>query len=134
MYNQSVKTARRGLSLLYLLVGLANLVRGGLAFYVQPALQDWPLALPLPLLGLGYIVAGALFTGLGALLWRRSILRPVLPLALAYQLALWLLRLLADRSSYARALWGRDAVLTALFLALVAALHWRVSPPMRTEN
>ena len=48
----------RILSILFLLVGLANLIRAGLRSYIAPALEDCDLSLPLPLLGGFYLLFG----------------------------------------------------------------------------
>lgn len=116
---------RYGLALLFLLVGLANLARAVAGWYLLPVMDDAPLSVPLPLLIAAYTLWGAAFVGMAGFWWQRSRLRrggPALPLALAYQGFTWLLRLLGDRSAYARQLWGRDVVLTVIFLALVGWL------------
>lgn len=73
-----------------------------------------------------YLGWGLLFVGAAFYVWRvarhRRGWRGALPLALAYQLTIWILALATYRASYARSLWGRDLVLTAAFLAAVAFL------------
>lgn len=112
------------LALLFIAIGIANGLRAGMAVYVQPVLQDWTLSLPLPLLASVYGLFALLFTTLGIAFLYGKRLPLALPLVLIYQATVWLLHLLGDRSSYARALWGRNALLTALFLLGVAWLLW----------
>jgi hypothetical protein len=69
-----------------------------------------------------YLLWGVLFVGLGLALWMGGGLRLALPFALAYEAVIWLLHLVGDRSPFARQLWGRDAVLTVLFIVGVALL------------
>ncbi|MBN1261424.1 MAG: hypothetical protein JXB35_12170 [Anaerolineae bacterium] len=109
---------------LFLLVGIANLVRGSLAFPVASVVEGWELSLSLTWLGVFYLVWGVVLAGLGIALWRkrwtRRRLKITLPIAVGYQGSLWIIRLLFYRASYAKSLWGRDLLLTLLFLALVA--------------
>lgn len=125
-YNTAVMKRRRALLWLFLAVGLANLIRAALAPQVIPALAGWSLALPLYWLAALYLVWGVVFVGaafaIGKATRQNQSWRGALPLALGYQLALWALALGAYRASYARSLWGRDLVLTAAFLAMVAFL------------
>ncbi|MGC9357455.1 MAG: hypothetical protein ACP5GX_06300 [Anaerolineae bacterium] len=112
---------RRILTLLFLLTGIANLIRGVLAFRVLSALEGWTLALPLPFLGTFYLLWGILLTGMAFLFEHSRALGLAFPLAVAYQGFLWILRL-TYRSGYARSLWLRDLVLTLLFLGATAFL------------
>lgn len=112
---------RRILALLFLLTGIANLIRGVLAFRVLSALEGWPLALPLPFLGTFYLLWGILLTGMAFLFEHSRALGLAFPLAVAYQAFLWILRL-TYRSGYARSLWLRDLVLTLIFLGATAFL------------
>ncbi len=121
------------LPLLFVAVGLANAVRAGMAWYVAPALMGQPLSVSLPLLGVFYGLWALLFVVAGAALWGGRGLRLALPLAGAYQLALWALRLLAGRSGYLRAVWARDALLSLGFLALAAFFAWRAALNMSHE-
>lgn len=93
---------------------------------VASALSGWPLALSVYWLAGFYFLWGLGFTGAAFAVVRsarrNSTRRWALPVALGYQLTLWALALGAYRASYARALWGRDLALTALFLAAVAFL------------
>lgn len=91
-----------------------------MAAYIAPALTEYPPSLSLSLLGGLYGLWGAIFLAAAVIVWRRKNTGGALGLALAYQLTLWLLHLLGDRSDYARSLWPRDAVLTLLFLTLIA--------------
>lgn len=113
---------------LLLLVGVANLVRAGMAAYSAPVLTEWPLAWPWWLLGGLYLCWGLGLSGLAVALWRGQARWLGLPVAVAYQASLWLIHLLGDRSAYARSLWGRDLLLSALFLAAVA---WGTGRPAR---
>jgi len=97
-----------------------------MAPHVAPTLTNWSLSLSLKWLAAFYLAWGAAFVGAAFLvLWRARRdrqLRWVLPLAGSYQLALWVLALSTDRASYARSLWGRDLLLTGIFLGLTAFL------------
>ncbi len=116
---------QRVLAAFFFILGLANLVRAGMIPYVASVLADWPLTVPLSLLGGVYVLWGILFVVLSVLLWRGGGRRPALPAAVGYQLTLWLLHGLAYASTYARELWPRDVALTAGFLLSVALLLWR---------
>jgi hypothetical protein len=126
------------LGIFFLILGVANLVRAGTAAYVTPVFQEdagWSLALPIEVLGGFYLFWGIAFIGVTVLTlfeqidWGRrkhsggrGAVRRALIAAFAYQGTLWMLRLLAYRSTYARSLWARDGLLTMLFLAAVAIL------------
>ncbi|MFP4344076.1 MAG: hypothetical protein ACLFU8_05225 [Anaerolineales bacterium] len=103
-------------------MGLANLIRGLLALRLWDAALGWSLALPLPLLGGFYFLVGFTFTLSAFLIRFGKGLSFVLPLAVLYQLALWVIRWVGYRSAYARSQWARDLLLTGLFLALVTLL------------
>jgi hypothetical protein len=124
-----------GLVIVFLILGVANVVRAGMAAYVAPVFQGdagWPLSLPITVLGGIYLFWGVAFV-VGAILvslkrplgGRRSdrlSVRWAVIIAIVYQGTLWALRLLAYRSPYAQSLWMRDGVLTGFFLATVAIL------------
>jgi len=109
-------TRRHVLTALFLFVGFANFLRVGVALYVAPVLGDWALSLSLPLLGGLYFVWGSAFLLLAMLICFKRAQRWALPFAVAYQAAMWTVRLFAYRATYARSLWGRDLFLTVLFL------------------
>ena len=128
LYNSFVLKRQRILALLFVAVGLANLLRAGMAIFVAPTLADWSLALPLPLLGGFYLLWGLAFTGTAVVIWRGRGLRLALPLAAAYQAGVWVLNLLGTRSAYHRSLWVRDLLLTGAFLGLVWQMSkWRMA-------
>lgn len=109
----------------YILLGLANIARGVLAFRVGPVLAPAAPSLDLSLLGGIYIVWGVALLGIGAGCARRRSSRARWTLfwaAVAYQLTGWIIRLVGDRSSYARSLWGRDLIVTLLFLGAIFVL------------
>ncbi len=112
----------RALALFWLLLGIANLVRAAVAYRLTEALEAHPPAVALPLLGWVYAVWGAAFLVSAALTWRRRAQRGAVWLTLAYQAGLWIVRLGAYRSDYARSLWARDLLLTGLFILLIAWL------------
>jgi len=117
-----MKQRRRLLRLLLGVIGVANLIRAGLALYVRPTLADWPLALPLTLLA-GLYAAWGLTLTLAA--WAARTPRGrrwALPLAVGYQVTMWALQLWGSRTAYARSLWPRNALFSALFLGAVAYL------------
>jgi uncharacterized iron-regulated membrane protein len=101
------------------------------AFNIAPAFEGQIFSLPLPLLAVFYLIAGAVFLLAGVIHWRQRQPTWAIPLALAYQSLLWAIRLLGDRSSYAHRLWGRDALLTGLFIAAVVGLAY--SPKRNIE-
>jgi len=57
--------------------------------------------------------------------WRRKSTGGALGLAVAYQVVLWIVKLIGYRSEYARSLWARDLLLTLIFLALIGVLTGR---------
>ncbi|MGC9469515.1 MAG: hypothetical protein ACP5HS_13045 [Anaerolineae bacterium] len=121
------------LLILYVAIGLANVVRGVMAFVVAPILTD--LSLPLPVLGVVYLLYGVGFVSAGLIFLMRTgpfARRLVQGVALAYQLTFWLIRLLGVRSATARSLWPRDLFLTIAFLLVVFALT--VTATARTRS
>jgi hypothetical protein len=124
-YNTGVKR-RRILALLFFAVGAANLVRAAMGIHVAPTLASWMLSLSPYTAAAFYLVWGLAFTGatwatLKALPQGKP-LRWALLLAAGYQVSLWILNLSTYRASYARSLWGRDLILSAVFLVVVALL------------
>lgn len=124
---------RHLLALFWLVFGLANLLRAGIAHRLGGTLALYTPAVSLPFLGWLYAGWGAAFLIGAALAWQHRGLRWAIPLALAYQATGWALRLCAYRAEYARALWARDAVLTALFILVVAWLA-HAKPPQQRER
>ncbi|HNT78309.1 MAG TPA: hypothetical protein PKH77_25135 [Anaerolineae bacterium] len=122
----------QGLALFWLLFGIANLFRAGTAYRLIETLTAYPLAAPLPALIGFYTMWGAAFLFGAAWTWQRRMARRALPLALSYQAALWALRLSAYRADYARHLWGRDALLSGLFVLVVVWLAHE-KQPQQTE-
>ncbi|MCD4739010.1 MAG: hypothetical protein K8R89_07100 [Anaerolineae bacterium] len=112
---------RHVLAILFLLVGLLNLLRAGMAPVVSAALEGRPVAIPLPLLGVLYACCGVCGLVFAFLFWKGRRLNWALPLAGAYQLVLWMLHL-GYRATYIRALWARDLLLAVVFLVTVALL------------
>lgn len=113
---------RKLLSMFFGAVGLVNVARALLAFRIGPAFETYSLSIALPILGSLYLLWGVIFLVFSALFWKQRALRwVVLPTAI-YQFTLWALHLFAYRSEYARSLWMRDSVLTAVFLLVVLAL------------
>ena len=103
-------------------IGLGNLVRAGMIGYVAPVIDDQMLSVSWEFLGAFYLAWGITFVVLAGMTWRRRRRTHTwaLPVALGYQASVWLLRLLAERSSYARSLWRRDLLLSTLFLLIIA--------------
>lgn len=101
---------------------MANLLRAGMAFYIAPALAEYPPSLSLPLLASVYGLWGVIFLVAAVIAWRRKSTSGALGLALLYQAVLWIMNLLGGRSGYARSLWPRDLLLTLIFLTLIALL------------
>jgi len=127
LYNSSVAKQWRALAIciIWVIFGAANLLRAGMAAYIAPALAEYPPSLSLAVLGSVYGLWGVIFLVAALVAWRRKDTSGAPGLALAYQAVLWILHFLGDRSDYARSLWPRDAVLTLLFLALIALLAGR---------
>ena len=113
------------LLILYVVLGLANITRGVLSFRMGPVLAPAAPSLDLSVLGGIYIGWGVALVGIGIGCFRRASARSGWVLgasAVVYQLTVWTIRLVGDRSTHARGLWGRDLVLTILFLGMVFAL------------
>ena len=113
------------LLILHIVLGLANVTRGVLAFRVAPVLTPAAPYLDLSVLGGIYIGWGVVLLGIGIGCFKRTSVRSRWVLrgsAVAYQLTAWIIHLVGDRSTYARGLWGRDLVLTLLFLGVVFVL------------
>lgn len=110
---------------LYIVLGLANVTRGVLALKVGPVLAPAAPSLDLSVLGGIYIGWGVVLLGIGIGCLKGTSVRSRWVLrgsAAAYQLTAWVIRLVGDRSTYARSLWGRELVLTILFLGVVCVL------------
>ncbi|MBN1921302.1 MAG: hypothetical protein JW892_08665 [Anaerolineae bacterium] len=128
---------RRILALLFFAVGAANLVRAAMGVTIAPTLAAWTLSLSPYAAAAFYLVWGLAFTGAtwatckatqpGKAALRYKALRWALPLAAGYQVSLWVLNLSTYRASYARSLWRRDLILSAVFLMAVALLN-KVKP------
>ncbi len=117
--------ARRLLAWLFLLIGVANLIRGVLAFSLVPVFAERELALPLPLLGGVYLLAGGAFLVVALLIFLDRAWRTALPLVLVYESGMWAIALVGYRGSYIRGLWARDLLFTILLLGATAYLVWR---------
>ncbi len=113
------------IAIVWAILGVANLVRAGMAAYIAPALAEYPPSVPLLLLGSVYGLWGAIFLAAAIITWRRKSSGGAFGLALAYQAVLWMLNLFGYRSAYARSLWPRDLLLTLIFLALIALVTRR---------
>ncbi len=111
--------------IVWVVFGAANLLRAGMATYIAPALVEYPPSLSLPLLGAVYGLWGLIFCAAAVLAWRRKSPNGAFGLALAYQVVLWIIKLIGYRSEYARSLWPRDAALTLVFLVLIVLLAGR---------
>jgi len=110
---------------LYSVLGLANVTRGVLALPVGSVLAPAAPSLDLSVLGGIYIGWGVALLGIGIGCLKRTPVRSRRILrgsAVAYQLTAWIIHIVGDRSTYARSLWGRDLVLTLLFLSVVFVL------------
>jgi hypothetical protein len=113
------------LLILYVGIGVANIVRGVLGFFVGPVLTS--VTGLLTGLSVVYIAWGLVFLVVaGAYLATRKRFAPraVVGCAVLYQATLWVTKLAGDHSSYARRLWPRDVVLTGVFIGLVILLTW----------
>ena len=108
--------------ILWIVLGVANLIRAGMSVHIAPALVEYPTSLPLPLLGAVYGLLGLIFLAAAIITWRRKNTGGALGLAVMYQAVLWIINVIGYRSAYARSLWPRDLLLTLIFLALIAFL------------
>ena len=109
---------------LFLITGLVNLVRGLLAWQLSSVLTTYAPSFSLTLLGsiYGFWALGLIAEGVHCFLERRCYARWM---ALIYQLTLWIVRFVGDRSTRARRLWARDLILSLFFLTLVFFLSSR---------
>ena len=121
-YNSCVFKRWRMLSIFFLLVGVSNLIRVRMVSYTAPALEGYTLSLSLPFLSWSYGLFGAIFVGAAVVYGWLKKTNYAFSLAALYQAALWIIHLVGDRSSYARSLWPRDALLTIVFLTFTALL------------
>lgn len=110
------------LAILFLLMGMANLLRATLVPEVQTVLDPEMLSLSLSFLGWLYGLFGVGFTVLAILAWRGRAMQLIFPFAVVYQALLWTIRFIGYLSPYAQVLWARDLVLTVLFLLIVLVL------------
>ena len=115
------------LTVLYGVVGGANIARGLLALTIASVFADQSLALPLLFLGVVYVIWGVGFIVVLALCWRRPRLsararKIALGVAPAYQATIWAIRLFGVRATQARRLWGRNLLLSAIFFSFVFVL------------
>lgn len=127
LYNVGVLKQWRvpALVIAWIVFGVANLLRAVMTVYVAPALAEYPLSLSLTLLGSVYGLWGVIFLVAAIIAWRRESIGGALGLGLTYQIVLWVIKLLGYRSTYARSLWPRDALLTLFFLASIVLLIGR---------
>ena len=109
------------LSVLMGLLGLANLIRAGMSFTMNPLLTRLNLAM-FPILGGFYAVVGLVFLGLAILCGSRNHQCPAFITVLGYEIILWIVRILTFRSTYTRSLWMHDAVFSLIFLGIVYIL------------
>jgi hypothetical protein len=112
------------LSVLVLALGLANLVRAGMALRYDALLPGLPLTVPLV-----YLAVMGCFWGLAFLACVGGLIRfrpwgrwSTLAAVTLYEVHVWVNHLLFDASDYARQTWPRDLLLTSLLLALVWGL------------
>ena len=116
------------LALLVLALGLANLVRMGVAVRYAFLLPVLPMAVPLEYLAAVGAFWGVVLTACawGLLRFRRWGRRGTLAAVTLYQAHVWVNHLAFDASDYARQTWLWDLLVTALLLALVwGSLHLR---------
>jgi hypothetical protein len=113
--------------MVWLVFGVANLIRAGMTLYIAPALEGRTLSVSLPFLGSVYGLWGVIFLVAAVIAWRRKSTGGALGLALFYQAVLWILHLVGDRSTYARSLWARDVLMTLVFLAFIIILTVKIN-------
>ncbi len=109
---------RWALSVLLCIKGLANLIRAGMSFKMDSLFTKLNLGM-FPLLGGFYAVLGIVFIGLAIMCWRRNRQCPAPFIVLGYEVSIWIVRILAFRSTYARSLWSRDVIFSLAFLGIV---------------
>ncbi len=121
------------LSLLVLVLGLANLGRAGVALHYATRLPDLPMTVTWL-----YLAAMGGFWGLAFVACAVGLLRfhpwgrwSTLAAVTLYEAHVWVNHLLFDASDYARQTWPWDLVLTFFLLALIwGLLNW---PSIRRE-
>ena len=120
-YNAAV-LSRWLLLVLCVLVGGANVIRGVTGWVVSSSLAVHPI--PLPILSTFYLLWGGVFLVAGGAVCRgmgRYRHRVIVAVVVLYQTMVWIIRVVGERSSYARSLWVRELLFTGVFL-LVAIL------------
>ena len=121
------------LTILVLALGLANLVRAGVALRYHSLLPNLPLTVPLTYLAAMGGFWGVVLTAcaVGLVRFRRWGRRGTLAAVTLYEAHVWANHLLFDTSDYARQTRPRDLLLTLFLLALVwGLLNW---PSIRKE-
>ena len=122
-----------GAATLVLMVGLANLARGGLAIASAVRLPGLPMTVRWEYLAASGILWGLVLTVcafclVGFCRWARL---ATLGASTLYQVHVWVNHLLYDANDYARGTWPRDLVISGLFLAIIwGVLSW---PSVRRE-
>ena len=109
---------RRALSVLLVVIGLANLIRAGLSFRMNVLFSKHQVTLLFPLGGV-YALSGVIFITLALICWKKNLQYPAFFSVLGYEIIIWILRILTFRSTYARSLWLRDGIFSLLFLGIV---------------
>jgi len=109
------------LALLALGLGVANLVRGGVAQGYASLLPELPTTVPMAVVAAMGVFWGAAWTtcAVGLARFRPWGRRGTLATVSLYEINVWVNRLLFDASDYARRAWPWDLLLTALLLGLV---------------
>ena len=121
------------LGLLVLTLGLANLVRAGMALRYAALLPDLPMTVPWAYLAAigGFWGAAFIVCAVGLVSFRSWGRWATLAATTLYEAHAWANHLLFDVSDYARQTRPRDLLLTALLLAVVwRLLNW---PSIRKE-
>jgi hypothetical protein len=112
---------RWALSGLLGILGLANLFRAGMSFRMTIMFTKLNLAM-LPFLGGLYAILGIGLLALSIICWRRNRQCPAFFSVLGYEITIWIVRLAAYQSSYARSLWLRNAIFSLSFLVIIFIL------------
>jgi hypothetical protein len=118
---------RWGLLIALLGIGLVNAVRGWLALRFASALAGYGVSLAPALLAGFYGIWAVILVGGAVVCFLRSSC-DARPVAVIYQVMLWGVRLLADRTTTAEGLGWQQGVLSLGFLALIWVLSARRTP------
>ena len=120
------RLGRWGLFAIFLLTGLVNLLRSVLVLRFVPVLEGYELAIP-PAVRAGFwSVWAVLLIGVAVVCLRRTHCH-ARPVAVLYQVTLWVVRLVGDQTTTAEGVGVQEGMWSLLFVVLVWFLTSRRS-------